>query len=241
MARSAIERNGRGRTGGLAKRHDPLTGLVMTVPVFLVYHLGILLVDLRNGADLVTGVALALLDFSSLAYVAVTLAFAAGIVGAAAWLRGRSRIEPRELVPVLLESLVLAMLMAFTVGLAVERLFAAQVGPRPLGPLEKLVMACGAGFHEELLFRVVLFGGGVELLRRVGRSPLRALLVAGVVSSLLFSAAHYVGSLGDALRATSFVFRFLSGAFLAAVYRLRGFAVAVYTHTLYDLLVFFVL
>jgi len=189
----------------------------------------------------VTGIALSLLDFSLLAYVAVTLAFAAGIVGAALWLRGQSHLEPRELVPVLIESLLLAGLMAFTVGLAVRHLFASQVGPHPLGPLEKLVMACGAGFHEELLFRVVLFGGGAALLRRLGRSPLRAALVAGVLSSVVFSAVHYVGPMGDSLRATSFVFRFLSGLYLAVVYRLRGFAVAVYTHTFYDLLVFFVL
>ena len=34
----------------LTTPYDPLTSLVLTIPVFLVYHLGILLVDMRNGA-----------------------------------------------------------------------------------------------------------------------------------------------------------------------------------------------
>jgi hypothetical protein len=225
----------------LRRRHDPLTSLVLTVPVFLVYHLGILLVSRRNGVDWVSELTLELLDRSVGAYVAVTLAYAAGLLVAGLWLRGRAQVHPSALGPVLLESLVWGLLLMLTVGWATQSIFATQVGPPPMGPLTKVVMAAGAGFHEELVFRVGLFAGGSHLLRLWTR--LRAptiLAVAAIGSSLLFAAVHYAGPLGDPFGLPSFTFRFLAGLFLTAVYRFRGFAVAVYSHTLYDLLVFFV-
>ena len=66
-----------------------------------------------------------------------------------------------------------------------------------------------------------------------------AVVLAALASSFLFSASHYVGSLGDELTLSSFFFRYLGGLYLCAVFRYRGFPVAVWTHFLYDLLVFF--
>lgn len=224
----------------LKQRHDPLTGLLLTIPVFLLYHLGILAIDLRNGADLVSGLTFALLDRSLLAYVGVTLGYAAAIALAAYALRERGRIKPAELLPVLVESVVLAVLMLGLVGWATSRLFDWQLGPREMGPFEKIVMAAGAGFHEELVFRVGLFAGGTLALTKLARiSSAKAAWIAAVGSSLIFSAIHYVGPLGDDLGLVSFTFRFLAGMYLAAVYRFRGFAVAVYTHAIYDVIVFF--
>ncbi|MFW5875777.1 MAG: type II CAAX prenyl endopeptidase Rce1 family protein [Myxococcota bacterium] len=228
------------------RRHDPLTSLVLTVPVFLVYHLGILLVDRRNGVDWVTDATLALLDRSLWGYVVVTLGYGAGLLGAGLWLRGRASVRPSALGPVLVESLLWGLVMLATVGWATRALFAgpaaAQVGAAPMGPVTRLVMAAGAGFHEELVFRALLFSGGTGLLRRFTRfRPSGAVLAAAAGSSFLFAVAHYIGALGDPFSLPSFTFRFLAGLFLAALYRFRGFAVAVYSHALYDLLVFFVI
>ena len=225
----------------LSAAHDPLTSLVLTLPVFLTYHLGILLIDIRNGVDLVTGLMLKLLDYSVLAYIGLTLALSLGLVASGSWLRKRNKVRLEEFVPVLVESLVLAFGMLLLVGWMTQQILPGQIGGLAMGPVEKLVMACGAGFHEELVFRVALFGGGIELLRRKGQGVGRALLISAFASSLLFSAFHYVGEMSDDFEFVSFTFRFLAGLYLAAVFRLRGFAVAVYTHTLYDLLVFFVL
>ena len=101
-------------------------------------------------------------------------------------------------------------------------------------------MSAGAGFHEELVFRALLFGGLAAAIKAFGSKAWQAVLIAAVVSSALFSAVHYVGSLSDQFTFVSFTFRFLAGMYLAAVYRLRGFAVAVYTHAIYDVLVMFV-
>ena len=227
----------------LTRRHDPLTSLLMTIPVFLLYHVGILLpfVRLRNGVDLVSGAMLGLLNQSFTGYLALTVGYCVAIAGAAAFLRKKGRLEAAQFMPMLIESAVLAVFMSFTVGWATSQIVPWQIGGSPLNPIEKLVMSAGAGFHEELIFRVLLFGGGAALLERFGGlSRLRAGLIAAVVSAVLFSAVHYVGALGDSLQLSSFVFRTLAGLYLAAVYRFRGFAVAVYTHALYDVLVFFI-
>jgi membrane protease YdiL (CAAX protease family) len=230
----------RGFLGYLRHRHDPLTSLVLTVPVFLFYHLRILLIDLRNGVDLVSELTFALLEQSVLAYVGVTVGIAAALFGAGWWMRKSGRIRPARLLPVLGESAILAVVMMLTVGWATGQVFANQVGGRSLNVLEKLVMAAGAGFHEELVFRVGLFAGGMFLLTKTKKlGEWGAFAVAALASSLVFSAVHYVGSMSDDFTFVSFTFRTLAGLFLVGVYRLRGFAVAVYTHAIYDVLVFF--
>lgn len=224
----------------LAQRHDPLTSLLLTIPVFLVYHLGILLIDMRNGVDLVSGLTFELLEHSLLAYLGVTFGYALAIGFAVFFLRRKGKLKPAELLPVLGESTVLAVVMAFTVGWATSQLFGAQTGPPAMGPLDKLVMSAGAGFHEELVFRVIIFAGGALLLRKAMKtSELKAGLIMAVVSSLIFSGVHYIGPFGDPFSLVSFTFRALAGLYLVAVFRFRGFAVAVYTHGIYDLIVFF--
>ncbi|MFK7987322.1 MAG: lysostaphin resistance A-like protein [Sandaracinaceae bacterium] len=232
----------KGFRGWLKRRHDPLTSLLLTVPVFLIYHLGLLLpsVRMQNGVDFVTGLAMMVLRESIWGYIGLTLGYCVVIGIAVAVLRKKGKLRAAEFMPMLGESAILAVLMSFSLGWATEKLFSWQAGPEPMTISEKLVMSAGAGFHEELIFRVVLFAGGAWLLTKVSKlSSKQAVLVAAVVSSLLFSAVHYVGSLGDTLTIASFGFRFLGGLYLAAVYRFRGFAVAVYTHAIYDVLVFF--
>jgi hypothetical protein len=234
-------RSRRGLSAYLRRRHDPLTGLLLTIPVFLLYHLGILAIDLRNGVDLVSTLTFELLNRSLLGYVGVTLGYAAAIAIAAYVLRRRGTIKPAELLPVVGESVLLAIVMFFLVGWATQQLFDWQLGPRAMSPLEKVVMAAGAGFHEELVFRVGLFAGGTLVLKKLaGLSEAKAAWIAAFFSAIVFSAIHYLGPRGDPFQLVSFVFRLLAGLYLAAVYRFRGFAVAVYTHAIYDLIVFFV-
>ncbi len=95
----------------------------------------------------------------------------------------------------------------------------------------------GAGIYEELLFRMILLNLCVALLVWL-RAARRASVIGGIVlSSLLFSAAHYIGPCGDAFKWLTFCFRFLAGAFFAVLYIYRGFGIAAGTHALYDVLV----
>jgi membrane protease YdiL (CAAX protease family) len=64
-----------------------------------------------------------------------------------------------------------------------------------------------------------------------------AVALALLASSILFSAMHHIPPYGDPLHLGVFVFRVLAGCFFGLVYWFRGFAVAVYTHALYDIYV----
>lgn len=225
---------------------DPFTSAVLTVPVFLLYHLGILVIDQRNGVDWVSGLMFALLEASVTAYVATTLALA-GVLAIALWvLQKRGHLKPIALLPTVLESALWAIGMLLSVGYATTRLTAelsvpalSDHGLSLLGPVDKLVLAAGAGFHEELAFRVVLFSGGAVLLTQIGLRASRAYLIAALGSALLFSFVHHLGPYGEPLALAPFVFRALAALYLTLVYAARGFAVAVYTHALYDVLIFF--
>jgi hypothetical protein len=110
-------------------------------------------------------------------------------------------------------------------------------------------MSLGAGFYEELAFRVVLFGMGSKLfvwlfakqrVSLVGGGGLPSAAAVGVmvvwalVCAAAFSGMHYTGSLAYPFELRSFVARAVLGLALTLVYASRGFAAAVWTHALYD-------
>ncbi|MBM3459885.1 MAG: CPBP family intramembrane metalloprotease [Armatimonadetes bacterium] len=99
---------------------------------------------------------------------------------------------------------------------------------------QKLATGLGAGFYEELVFRVMLAGSLLWIAGKLGWSRAQAVTGAVLVSSLLFSLFHYVGPGGESFALGSFVFRFVAGVVLAGLFAARGFAVAAWTHALYD-------
>ena len=84
-----------------------------------------------------------------------------------------------------------------------------------------------------------LFTGRRTALSRIDtwlRDPeSSALAVTG--SALLFALAHHAGSPGEPFTWFAFIFRWMAGVFFAWVFILRGFGIAVGTHTMYDILV----
>ena len=239
----------KGRAGGSWSRVDPLTSLLFVFPLFLFYELGVLLVpSAYNGADLLTSEALHLLHGRVQTYIAVNAGLAALFVVAALVLRKRHHFDPGRIGMVLLESSIYALgmgtfilfvmmdLLHIDPRLAIPALRTAAAAPQ--GFLPVLIVSIGAGVHEELLFRVGMVGGLVWLLTTtLKRSRGVSIAVAFFVSSVLFSAAHHVIG-GEPFRIGVFVYRMLCGLVFAAIYQVRGFAVAVYTHALYDVYVF---
>jgi len=64
-----------------------------------------------------------------------------------------------------------------------------------------------------------------------------ALVLAFGISSFIFSAVHHIPPYGDPLHLDVFTFRFLAGICFGLLFWFRGFAVAAYTHALYDIYV----
>lgn len=109
--------------------------------------------------------------------------------------------------------------------------------PQPSPDLGKIITFVGAGIYEEVLFRLLLFGLIVYVMRRARRPALISLLVAAVVSALIFAAAHHAGRYGEPYQHYTFLFRTVAGIYFALVYYFRGFGIAVGAHACYNVLV----
>ncbi|HEX2676054.1 MAG TPA: hypothetical protein VHM19_05425, partial [Polyangiales bacterium] len=134
----------------LVARPDPLTGLSLTLPVFVLYHLGLLLIEpQRSDSDLITGLMLRLLEESRSAYVIATLLLAL-VLSVLTWVQHkRGAAQHFAFARVLAESAALAFLLLVTLGWATHRLASgvALTATSALSPIAKVVLACGTGFH----------------------------------------------------------------------------------------------
>jgi hypothetical protein len=225
-----------------------LVDLGLTLPVFLLYHAGVVFLGVRNGSDIVTEALLRMADGDTRTYLGLTAAIGVSFVGAFAVVGRGEVFAPKKFVAILLEAAVYAIAMKVAVAYAVGRLFAGHVATGR-GAAVGVVMSLGAGFYEELAYRVLLFGLGAKALV-LAFTPERLALVGpnvaltwrgasvtalwAVAAAALFSGAHYVGPLADAFRPDTFVFRGLLGLALTVVFATRGFAAAVWTHLVYD-------
>lgn len=231
--------------------------LLFAIPLLLLYEAGAAWVTttsespLRNGADVLLRALLATGGVhSTLAFTAFLVA-AAGVVVLAEWRRRRVKgLEAKVFAGMMAESALYALLFGMVVGTATQwvlegvgfRLAADGAGTMASLPLaEGIVLSLGAGIYEELLFRVLLAGGLFVLFRSGGLPRGRAGVFAALLSALAFSAFHYVGPYGDPWQLQSFTFRFLAGLAFSALFLVRGFGIAAWTHALYDVFLLFLM
>jgi hypothetical protein len=220
--------------------------------MLLAYELGVLWIGgsraeaWRTGADAWMRQVLAALGltdhwFPPLFLAIVLLAWQA--VAAREW-----RFSPVVLLGMAVESVVLAVALvglSKLVDLGFENLERAppsllEAGPpTPIAerPLALLIGFLGAGVYEEALFRLLLVPLFFALLRLLQAPAVLASTLAVTASALLFSLAHHAGMPGESFTWFAFIFRWLAGVYFAWVFVLRGFGVAVGTHTAYDILV----
>jgi hypothetical protein len=236
----------------------PLPCLVFVVPLLLAYELGVLWVGgiaspaqdqaWRTGADAWMRHALAAMGMTDRWFPPLCLALALLLWQAMStrpW-----RFAPAVLLGMAVESLVLAVALvglSRIVDLGFENLEHAPPYWLELGltgsgseaerPLAQLVGFLGAGVYEEAIFRLMFLPAAFALLRAFQMPVVMASTLAVTASAVLFSLAHHAGTPGEAFTWFAFIFRWLAGVYFAWVYVLRGFGVAVGTHTAYDILV----
>lgn len=226
----------------LKQSHDPLTSLVLILPLFLAYQIGVLSTGgVRNGVDFMTDLLFWLSGGSLLGYLGVNGGILLGLLGAIFWLRRKNQFRPQLFPWIMVESAVYAVFFGSAV-VYLARLFGFGALLSIGGLSNRLVLSIGAGLYEELVFRWMLMSGLFLLGTRYLRQPAWLVgMAALLVSSAVFSAVHHVGNMGEAFTLSAFVFRFFAGVLLASIYSVRGLAVAVYTHAFYDVLVLVVL
>ena len=229
---------GRGDLGG---------SLLYIFPLFVVYGVGVLSAPSMNGVDFVTRNLFAAVGYSVtnylLVYAALTLAFA----GVLLYMRKHGGLHRFSFLGLLLESAILALTLGSFIVFVMRNLLGISEGVAITGPalalghngaLVDIVLSFGAGVFEELVFRLGLFAGGAALLRlALGMPHTLAMILAGVISSVLFSLAHHVGTLGEPFAWNVFVYRAIAGAIFACIFYFRSLAHAVYSHALYDVYV----
>src|SRR5262245_44768970 len=193
--------------GKLGHKSDAWTDLGLTLPIFLVYHLGVVFLPVRNAADPVTRELRALANQSLLLYAGLTLAVGAALVAVLVTLGRGQALDKGRFGFVAIEGALYAVLMRFAGAYVVGSL---RLGPPEAaspGIFGGVILSLGAGFYEEIAFRVGLFGLGALAIKFLfGVGPRLVLTIAwAVVAAAVFAGWHYVGALGDSFSLQSFV------------------------------------
>ncbi len=225
----------------------PLPCLAFVAPILLAYEVGVLWLgggsaeSLRTGADAWMRRGLATLGLTDHWLLPLGLVIALLVWQSVS--RRDWRFSGVSLLGMAVESLALALAL---VGLSkvVDLGFTVLERPGPpllaAGSAPKAVVLLGflgAGVYEEALFRLALIPLFYAALRVLQTPQVLASAAAVTASSLLFSLAHHAGTPGEAFTWFAFIFRWLAGVYFAWVFVVRGFGVAVGTHTAYDILV----
>ncbi len=148
-------------------------------------------------------------------------------------------LHGKFLLLMILESAVWAVLLYKLVSGTVGAVFAFAPSGESITTTQQFALSLGAGLYEELVFRVMLVPALVYVFVKFGFGEKGSIFAGVVVGALLFSAVHYMGSLGDVFTLQSFAFRFLFGVALNVLLVIRGFGIAAWTHSLYNVMVVF--
>lgn len=228
----------------------PLASLVFVLPLLVLYEGGVLLLGptaVRNGADVWLR---QLLDgFGLTSYFLLPILTVAILLGWHHTTRDRWRVAVPVLYGMLAESAFLGVLLlavGYLQWTVVSRVTTwlppatdmsapiPSVASRvPL--LGQLIGFVGAGVYEEVLFRLLLLPLVFALLGYLLMGIRWRVGSAIIISSLVFSAAHYVSPQGEVFDWFSFVFRALAGGVFALLFVFRGFGIAAGCHALYDI------
>jgi hypothetical protein len=238
---------------------QPWTSLVFIAPMLILYETGVILlgsVATRNGADVWLRTFLDMIGFGQ--YFLLP-ALVCGILLAWHFLtRAPWTIRGRVLGLMLVESLIFGWLLLIiaqaqgavfgSLSAATTNEILAAASPGGNGLFSRVIGYLGAGIYEELLFRLMLLPVVIAICKACGCSERSSVILAIVLVSLAFSAAHYkldvtlgpwhvATQYGDTWSLYTFTFRFLAGVFFAVLFQLRGFGIAAGSHAFYDLAV----
>ncbi len=220
--------------------------MAFLIPLLMTYEIGVKTLGkhdpeaLRNGADYWMRDWLSLLGLSNSLLLPVGLLFTLF-----AWhvLRGDPwRIRTQTMVGMFAESIVFACCLV-AIGQVHGMLFGAVPALKelavsaPPAASSRVISFIGAGVYEEVLFRLCLVPAAYGCCRFMECPPKVSAIVAVVVTSLIFSLAHYVGAAADSFTLFSFSFRAIAGAVFAGLFFTRGFGITVGAHAAYDVFV----
>ena len=220
---------------------SPLYSFLFTVPLFLIYEIGIFLTStddmfvLRNGADALMRQILATFGITGLYWVGVI--FFIGFIIAFILQRKyweETQIHSDYFLLMMVESVGWSVLIYFLM----TNVYLLLMNPTGSMLVQQVTLAVGAGIYEEFLFRVLLIAGISVILGFIFQwSDKTRNWAAMVIAAGIFSSFHFIGEYGDFFSFNIFMVRFLAGIALGTLYFLRGFGITAWSHAVYDLIV----
>ncbi|HIC82831.1 MAG TPA: CPBP family intramembrane metalloprotease [Candidatus Marinimicrobia bacterium] len=223
------------------KSSSPLYSFIITLPIFLIYELGIFWMRniefnyIQNGADVLIEQIILKLGFDVIYVSSIIFLFILLIIIYYQKRHFNSLSISRPYLGVMfLESMVYASILFFLMG----NLYLMDVSTNDI--YCNMILSLGAGIYEELIFRVLLIYisyQSIKFLFRLGKFS--ANFYAVILSAILFSLFHFIGA--ESFNQEAFAVRFIAGIFLASLYVQRGFGITAITHSFYDIFVIFLL
>ena len=214
---------------------------LFTLPLFFVYEVSILFLSsddilvVRNGADFLMRNILESFEIYGLYGLGVVYFLGLSVTYLYFIKEGQTNeIKINFLFFMFIESLLWSAILYF----ALFKFMVLLMNPIGKTILQQVALAIGAGIYEEFLFRVLLISSLVGILKFIFLwKQVTANIVAVILSGGLFSAFHFMGEYGDFFSMELFLLRFFAGIILGGLYFFRGFGIAAYTHSIYDLII----
>jgi len=224
------------------KSESPFYSFIITLPMFLLYELGLFLMRgtefsyIKNGADVLIEDMIATLGFD-IFYISSSIFLLAFFIIAYYQKKNYDSftIYKSYLSIMLFESFVYALLLFLLLGNMSLYLMDISVEDIKFN----IILSLGAGIYEELIFRVFSIFILYKFISFIFKSMrhFSTQFSALLLSSILFSLFHFMGT--ESFSQEAFTIRFIAGILLGILYINRGFGITAITHSFYDIFVIF--
>ncbi len=224
------------------KSKSPFYSFIITLPIFLLYELGLFLMRgtefsyIKNGADVLIEDMIATLGFD-IFYISSSIFLLAFFIIAYYQKKNYDSftIYKSYLSIMLFESFVYALLLFLLLGNMSLYLMDISVQDIKFN----IILSLGAGIYEELIFRVFSIFILYKFISFIFKSMrhFSTQFSALLLSSILFSLFHFMGT--ESFSQEAFTIRFIAGILLGILYINRGFGITAITHSFYDIFVIF--
>jgi membrane protease YdiL (CAAX protease family) len=241
MVRSSTNKNDYWRIS-----RTPAIGFLFITPIWILYELlayqlnDSLQGDLRTGVDLLITKLILIVKLPVILSLLIPAGLIFVVVFSSRTSLRRMNPAPHYFVLMFLESLVYATVFGIVVGWMTSTILTLSAVQWHLPAVASIVTHLGAGIYEEILFRFLLITGIVYLMQKVVKTPRSlACSLAVLISSLVFALFHYLTLFQEPLIPETFVFRFIGGLVFSGLFLFRGIGITVYSHSFYNILLFF--
>jgi membrane protease YdiL (CAAX protease family) len=235
----------RGEASYWALTKEPRYALALVLPMMAVYQVGLIMLahlggrthEVHNAADLF------LENVLGVSGVGGQIASGAAVIGVLVGWQVLSRrpwgIRLLYVVGMLLEGLFYALALLLSsqllTGWSHQVLLAAGASFR--GAAGQVVLSLGAGVYEEFLFRLLLIGCLMYLLRWARAGRVSSAVLASLLAAVTWSLFHMVGEEGwEALAPLTFLVRASAGLVFAGLFFGRGFGITTATHAFFNVI-----